>query len=661
MKENNKNIVRGKYKGGSMKTLGRIFIAILCSLLLFSCNKKEESVKIAALEEPIAVEEERVKVTIYCYDVAPLKGLTPLLEERFPDVDISVITGVNDISFITMVNEQGELPDIICMRRFSLNDAKYIRSNLLDLSRTEIAAKFHPSILEQNRDEDGSIRWLPSCAEVDGLVVNRRLFEENGLELPKNYEEFKSALCFFKEKGITPFISDWRYDYTCLELLQGISISQLMSLEGVAWRQKYESENEGEHVLLDENVWLPVFEKFYDFLESAGIDSKDVNKSFLDVNNAFDSGNAVVSRNTAGVCMSMASTTDMDVVMLPFYGETENDNWILTYPTYQVAVSKKVEESSSKKQTVLDMVSFMLSKEGEEAIVLGAPLLSYTSTNQLELSPVFDTILPEIERNHIYMRLASTEFFSVSKTVVQDILKGKHATPREAYEAFNELLSKDAAVDDSIVYTSPVYEPYGMTEGGNRAESSTLSLIKDNIWINLEEKKKYLYVETESYVKPEVAISFSGLNATSVFEGDYTTYMMNNVICPRKTLYVFEMTGKEINSLMKEFIDVRDDGNKPIIHENMIPVVSGMTYSIKNNGDGTFTYMGSDLDEEKTYKGICIGNINVIVDNAFAATPISKDLSDKLISTATLSNTLLINIVKNGGSFRAAEAYLSIV
>ena len=138
------------------------------------------------------------------------------MEERFPNVDLEVITGVNDISFLTMLNEHGELPDIMCMRRFSLNDAKYIRSNLMDLSRTEVAATFHSSILEHNRAEDGSIRWLPSCAEVDGFLANRNLFKEYGLSLPTNYSEFENAMEVFKENGVTPFISDFRYDIPVL-------------------------------------------------------------------------------------------------------------------------------------------------------------------------------------------------------------------------------------------------------------------------------------------------------------------------------------------------------------------------------------------------------------------------------------------------------------
>ena len=646
-----------------MRKAYNIFIIILCSLLLFSCNKKEvkKTEPVVTMSEVENIAEERIKVSVYCYDVALIKGLTPLLEERFPDVDLEVITGVNDISFLTMLNEHGELPDIMCMRRFSLNDAKYIRSNLMDLSRTEVAATFHSSILEQNRDEDGSIRWLPSCAEVDGLLASRKVFEENGLEIPTNYEEFENAMEVFKEKGIIPFISDFKYDYTCLEVLQGVSISQLMTLEGIEWRQKYESEKEGDHVTLDEKLWLPVFEKFYSFVETTGLGQKDTNNSFLVVNNEFNAKNAAVVRNTAAVCAELAITNgEIDPVMLPFYGETENDNWILTYPTYQVAVSKKVEENSRKKEIVLDMLSLMLSEEGELATVQGAPLLSYTMINQLELSPVFDTIMPEIERNHIYMRLASLEFFNASMTVVQGILKGQYPTPRDAFEAFNELLLKDSATDDTIVYTSDIYEPYGMTETGNRAESSTLNLIREGLWVS-SENKRYAYTETEGYEKTEVAISFSGLNATPVFKDDYTKYMLDNVICPRKTVYIMDMTGAEIDQLLTELINVRENGSNPLIHENMLPAASGFSYSVKDNGDGTFQYCGSDLEKDRVYKGLCIGNITVVIDPTFAKAPVSSELRKKLISVNLLANTAIYNLVKQGYSFKPATPYLTFL
>ena len=41
--------------------------------------------------------------------------------------------------------------------------------------------------------------------------------------------------------GIQGFASDFGSDYTCMEVLQGFSISELLSMEGREWCQQYES------------------------------------------------------------------------------------------------------------------------------------------------------------------------------------------------------------------------------------------------------------------------------------------------------------------------------------------------------------------------------------------------------------------------------------
>lgn len=53
--------------------------------------------------------------------------------------------------------------------------------------------------------------------------------------------------------GIQGFASDFGSDYTCMEVLQGFSISELLSMEGREWRQQYES---GITNQLSEEVWM---------------------------------------------------------------------------------------------------------------------------------------------------------------------------------------------------------------------------------------------------------------------------------------------------------------------------------------------------------------------------------------------------------------------
>ena len=74
----------------------------------------------------------------------------------------------------------------------------------------------------------------------------------------------------------------------------------------------------------------------------------------------------------------------------------------------------------------------MLSLEGQLNTAYGAPMLSYTISSSPNLSSIFDPIADTVKANHIYMRIASTTFFTTTKNVVQGIIKGDYKTPEFA-------------------------------------------------------------------------------------------------------------------------------------------------------------------------------------------------------------------------------------
>ncbi|MGN0906207.1 MAG: ABC transporter substrate-binding protein [Bullifex sp.] len=642
----------------------RKLLIVICSvLMLFGCSgKKTDSVSVPA--ENVRAEQkadERVGVTIYMYDVSPMKQLTPYLTELFPDVDISVVTAVNDIKALDYLSSKGELYDIILLRRFSLNDTKNIRDQLLDLSRTEVAARFHSSILDQNRDEDGSVKWLPSAAEIDGIIANRSLFEKCGLSLPTDYESFANACTVLSGNGIIPVSIDWKYDYTCLELLQAASLSRLTAVDGVAWRQRYESEKEGDPVGLDRELWLPVFDNLMRFLDDTLVPASDFNKSLTNVNKEFLAGDAAMMRGTSDVCRTLIDMYGIDAVMLPYFGERERDNWLLTYPTFQVAVNKKVADDPAKYEAVINILNAMFSEEGERHTAAGVPMLSYTTVNRIVMPEYFSEIQPQIDSNHLYMRLASTKFFQVSHKVVQKMVAREYASPEDAFDAFNELLTSDAETPvPEVAFTNDTYVPYGMTENGNMAENALLSTLKDRLWFESGDHAIHYAPDAEGLVQADVAVAFSGLLNWSLFEGGYTAAETGWLASPRKGISIAELTGEEIDALMKELVDVRADGSNPIPHINMIPVASGFSYRISDTGNGTFSYIGSDLEKDRTYRIMVVGNMTVLADPAFSGAPLSEGLKSKLFSTKGIAATVLPIMLKMpDAAFSKAVPYLS--
>lgn len=64
-----------------------------------------------------------------------------------------------------------------------------------------------------------------------------------------------------------------------------------------------------------------------------------------------------------------------------------------------------------------------------------------------------------------------------------------------------------------------------------------------------------------------------------------------------------------------EYESETEYGSNPIRHYNNVPVTSGMEYTIRDNGDGTYklegiTYNGKPLDDNKTYKMLLLGEYN---------------------------------------------------
>ena len=58
-----------------------------------------------------------------------------------------------------------------------------------------------------------------------------------------------------------------------------------------------------------------------------------------------------------------------------------------------------------------------------------------------------------IEENHMYIRIASNDFFSVSKDVVSKMISGEYDA-EQAYQSFNSQLLEEEAISENIVLDS---------------------------------------------------------------------------------------------------------------------------------------------------------------------------------------------------------------
>lgn len=587
----------------------------------------------------------KVQITMYLWDKPMTKELTPWLEQKFPDIDFTFVVGYNTMDFYMDLKARGSLPDIITCRRFSLNDAAKLSDMLMDLSGTDVAGSYYDSYIVNNREPSGAIRWLPLCAEVDGYIANEDLFEANNIPLPTNQAEFAEVCKRFEELGIRGYTNDYSMDYSCMEALQGSAIPELMSMDGTMWRIAYENETDDNQIGLDDKVWHSVFKKFEQYLADTRVKPYDVDTKYEDMNNVFLDGKSAIIRETADKCIYYREK-GINAVMLPYFGETSDSNWILTYPSFQVAVNQSVSQDKIKKDAVMQVLEAMLSDEGQKHVAAGSSVLTYNKNVDFHMSEVFSQIEDCINRNQMYMRLASTEMFAVSRNVVQKMIRGEYGA-KEAYKDFNEQLTaaKDSEASEIFCTQNTAYD-YAFSKHGSPAASAVINTLRRQCG-------------------DDIAIGYSTVVTSSVFKGDYTEKQLNRLLPNWCDMHSGNLTGAEVKALMEWLVNIKEDGSNPIRHKNLMPVTSGMEYTVTELENGGYrleelTIGGKQIEDGAVYSVSMFGDLDFIEGNAYCNCPMPEELKNKIEIKDTNVYDLFRTALSDGQQFAEPAEYVTI-
>ena len=558
----------------------------------------------------------RIAISMYMWDRSMFKEFTPWLEQKFPEIEFTFVQSYNSMEYYKdLLGRGASIPDIITCRRFSLNDAAPLAEHLMDLSKSEVAGTFYSSYLESNRESCGAIRWLPMCAEVDCIMANKTLFDQHGIPLPTNYAEFVSAIDAFEALGITGFQTDWIYDYTCLETMQGCAIPELMSLEGTRWRMAYECETAECQVGLDDQVWPKVFAKYEQFLRDVHFEPGDEELDFTPVTQPYLNGQTAMIRATATMAEELTAEYGMQSVILPYFGETAQDNWVLTYPMCQLAVSKRVEEDEAKKNAVMEILLAIFSEEGQRAVAAGTSVLSYNREVSITPAPSLAHVLDCIDSNHLYMRLASTEMFAVSQSVAHRMMRGEYG-PEGAHDDFSAQLTHYVNPEaEEVLFTQRKAYSNDFGVHGSAAGSSLMNTLR-------------------RANDDQIAISYASVVSSPIFAGDYTMQQIKWIMTYKNDAYRGTYTGAEIRRIMDWLVNVKEDGSNPVRHRNQLPITSGMEYTVTETERGKFvlgeiTVDGKPLDDEAVYTVLLVGADTYLEHPDFCNCPMPADLKAK--------------------------------
>lgn len=573
------------------RTLHRLlsaFAALVIGLsVLTGCGTKTA--------ENVEKQEDAQTIQVYLWTNNLYETYAPYIQSQLPDVKIEFIVGNNDLDFYKFLQENGGLPDIITCCRFSLHDAAPLKDSLMNLALTNEAGAVYNTYLNSFKNEDGSVNWLPVCADAHGFVVNRSLFEQYGIPLPTDYESFVSACQAFEKVGIRGFTADYTYDYTCMETLQGLSAAELTTTDGRKWRTAYSDPASTERVGLDDTVWPGAFERMAQFIQDTHLTADDLALNYDDVTGMFRNGEAAMYfGSSAGV--KMFRDEGIDTIFLPFFSQN-GEKWIMTTPYFQIALNRDLEQDTARREKAMKVLNVMLSEEAQSRIISdGQDLLSYSQNVPLRLTEYMKEVRGVVEENHMYIRIASNDFFAVSKDVVSKMIAGEY-TAQQAYRAFNaQLLAEETPADDEIVLTSGKSCSNVFHANGGSASFSVMANTLRGVY--------------GTDVLLATANSFTG----SVLQADYNKKMAASMIMPNGLMSRQRtMTGAELKETVRAFVEGCEGGFVPF-NRGSLPVVSGIAVEVKEAG-GSYTLTGitrngQPLGDDDTVTVTCLAAEN---------------------------------------------------
>ena len=569
------------------RTFHRLFSVLMALVmavsLLTGCGTKTA--------ENVEKQEDAQTIQVYLWTNNLYETYAPYIQSQLPDVNIEFIVGNNDLDFYKFLEENGGLPDIITCCRFSLHDAAPLKDSLMNLALTNEAGAVYNTYLNSFKNEDGSVNWLPVCADAHGFVVNRSLFEQYDIPLPTDYASFAAACQAFEKVGIRGFTADYTYDYTCMETLQGLSAAELTTTAGRKWRTAYSDPANTARVGLDDTVWPGAFERMEQFIQDTNLTAEDLDLTYDDVMNLYRNGEiAMYFGSSAGV--KMFQDEGIDTTFLPFFSQN-GEKWIMTTPYFQVALNRDLEQDTARREKAMKVLNVMLSEQAQNRIISdGQDLLSYSQNVPLRLTDYMKDARSVVEENHMYIRIASNDFFAVSKDVVSKMIAGK-LTAEQAYQAFNaQLLADEEPADNETVLTSGKgYSNVFHANGGNAAFSVIANTLRGVYGTD---------------VLLATANSFTG----SVLKADYNQKMADSMIMPNSLMSRQRtMTGAELKELVRAYVEGCEGGFVPF-NRGSLPIVSGIAVEVKeNNGSYTLTGItrnGQPLRDDDTITVTCL-------------------------------------------------------
>lgn len=372
----------------------KMVAALLCACMvvtgLVGCGKEEEKKESSAKDDGV------VKLRMMGYNAESSRATyLKYLDEKLPEIEIE-FEFVSQDNFDNVLNSQlqaGEGPDIMELggQTRLLANANY----LLDLSDQEFISKYADAGI-QPYTIDGKVYAAPLQSWYEGIFYNKAIFEENGLSVPKTWDEFIGLHKKLEEKGVkAQSMGAQSYEPVMKQSIALVNNEFYSDESNKDFDEKF---NKGEASLAE--GWLPAVEEWYKIIEEGCLTEDMLGLSYDQALDEFATGKAAMWQcGPWAVETIKEKTPDLEFGMFPIPGTNADEpGWLVGGPGSAFAINAKSEHV----EEALKVLELTATEEAQQALVKDNAGSSFVEGVEIDLGEIYADCDEAFKAGHVY-------------------------------------------------------------------------------------------------------------------------------------------------------------------------------------------------------------------------------------------------------------------
>lgn len=461
-------------------------ILLLTSLLFLipSCASKPVSQDVLTQK---VTEPNRTPITVLVKYAFSINKFEKAVEEKFPEIDLIQVgnyTSNMGTAEYARRMEHDDLTDIVMTWPLEVG-SEYWSDRLLDLSGMEFTSRYNVSMLNDIA-RDGKLYYLPGPSQVRGIVYNKTLFQEQGWQVPKDYEGFISLCQTIEKTGIRSIQLPFGNSEVLDTAFDGFGYASCFSTpQDSQWLADY---NNGTGSFGDH--FGPALDTFQEMIDAGVWKKEDLNITYAERETMLFTRQCAMVEDSvmmAKIGNSLTGTTD-EFALMPFFNPGQDGDWARLYMVCYIGLNKHLAESANKEKydLVMQLMDYISTPEGQENLAAdtGAMFSSLMKVSPpdvpeiQELIPALEhgrsAIFPVLKNAQTALREGLAGMVSGEKTK-DDVIRmvdGQNRNPPKAEQA--KVLGQ-AAEDFTLTETANF-----MTDAMREQSGCELALFLDN-------------------------------------------------------------------------------------------------------------------------------------------------------------------------------------